>query len=466
MTNFQADVQLKHMSQTIKLKKGFDIHLVGKAAKKVSEIDQPETFAIKPTDFVNAARPKLLVAEGDNVKAGTPLFYDKDSENVMFAAPVSGEIVAINRGEKRRLLEVKILADKEIAYESFTKFSASDIAGMSRDSVVEELSKRGTWIQIVQRPYGVIADTKATPKAIFISGFDTHPLAADIAFTLQGEDQYFQAGIDALSKLTSGKIHLTIDGQAEVPQIFSQAKGVELNKVSGKHPAGNVGTHIHHINPINKGDVVWTVTPYGVVQIGKSLLEGKYDASKIIAVTGSEVNDPQYVKTYVGACLNKIASKFVTNGNVRFISGNVLTGENVGKDGHLGFHHNQITVIPEGDQEEFMGWVLPSTKKISYHRALGLFSFLNPTKERIADTNTHGEQRQFVISGAFEDVMPMDVLPTYLFKAIISNDYDEMEALGIYELVEEDVALCEFIDVSKNELQALLREGIEMIRNS
>ena len=454
------------MSQTIKLKKGFDINLVGKAEKKVAEIEQSETFALRPTDFVGISRPKLLVNEGDTVKAGTPLMFDKYAENVFFCAPVSGEVVEINRGEKRKLLEIKILADKEIVFEQHPKKSVSDIASMDRNQLVDELTKRGVWTQLVQRPFGIVADTSKTPKSIFISAFDSHPMAPEVAFTLQGQDPNFQAGIDALKKLTSGTVHLNIDGKAEVPQIFTQAKGVQINKIIGKHPAGNVGTQIHHLDPINKGDIVWTISPYGVAQIGKALLEGVLDSSRLIAVTGSEVSEPQYVKTFAGACLNKIVEKFVSNGNVRVISGNVLTGRNAGKDGYLGYFHHQVTVIPEGDQEEFLGWLLPSAKKISFHRAVGLFSFLSSSKERVADTNTHGEQRQFVISGAFEEVMPMDILPTYLFKSIIANDYDEMEALGIYELVEEDVALCEFIDVSKNEIQSLLREGIEMIRNS
>ncbi|MFT4735946.1 MAG: Na+-transporting NADH:ubiquinone oxidoreductase subunit A [Paraglaciecola sp.] len=454
------------MSQTIKLKKGFDINIVGKPAKNIGDVDHPETFAVKPTDFVAITRPKLLVNEGDNVKAGTPLFYDKYSESVMYAAPVSGEVVEIKRGEKRKLLEVKILADKEISFEQHKKYSVSDIAALSKEEVVDIIAKGGAWPQIVQRPYGIVADPTTSPKSIFISAFDSSPLAPDVAFTLSGKEQDFQAGLDVLKKMTSGTVHVTTNGADEIAQIFAQASGVQINKVIGPHPAGNVGTQIHHIDPINKGDIVWTVSPFGVAQIGKLFLEGILDTARMIAVTGSEVATPEYVKTYTGACLNKIAEKYVSNSHVRYISGNVLTGENIGKDGYLGYYQQQVTVIPEGDQEEFFGWVLPSRSKLSYHRAFGLFSFLNPKKERIVDTNTHGEHRQFVISGAFEDVVPMDILPTYLFKSIISNDYDEMEALGIYEVVEEDVALCEFIDVSKNEVQGLVREGIEMIRNS
>ncbi len=454
------------MSKTIKLKRGFDINLAGKPDKKISSSTPSETYAIKPTDFPNITRPKLLVNEGDTVKAGSPLLYDKFMEDVMFCSPVSGEVVEIKRGEKRKLLEVKVLADKEIVYEDYKKFSPSDVAGLSREDAIAAMVKGGVWPNIIQRPYGLVADPSSEPKAIFISGFDSNPLAPDLAFQLDDKAQYFQSGLDVLKKMTSGKVHLNINGQAEVAQVFSQATGVEINKISGQHPAGNVGVQIHHLDPINKGDIVWTVTPYGVAQIGQLFIEGKYDASKLIAVTGSEVKDPAYVKTYVGAQVGKLAGDKVSGTNLRFISGNPLTGENVGQEGYLGFYHGQVTVIPEGDYEEFLGWLKPSATKLSFHKALGLLSFLNKKKEYVVDTNTHGEDRPFVVTGAFEEVLPMDILPTYLFKAILAEDFDDMEALGIFELVEEDVAICEFIDPSKHELQKLLRQGIDLIKNN
>lgn len=454
------------MSKTIKLKRGFDINLAGKPERKVSKTITSETYALKPTDFVGMKRPKLLVKEGDTVKAGTPMLYDKMAEKVRYCSPVSGEVVEIKRGEKRKLLEIKVLADKEVSYEKFKNHSISDIASLSREAITDQMLESGVWPNIIQRPYGVVANPEDTPKAIFISAFDSNPLAPDVAFTLKEKEQYFQAGIDVLKKLTSGHIHLNIDGQAEVAQVFSQVKGVELNKVIGKHPAGNVGVQIHHIDPINKGDIFWTTTPYAVAQIGQLFLEGKYDASRVIAITGSEVKNPAYVKTYSGALVEKLVEGEVEAGNLRYISGNVLVGENVGKEGYLGYYHNQVTVIPEGDYEEFLGWLKPTAKKLSFHKAIGLLSFLNGSKEFKVDTNTHGEQRAFVVTGAFEKVLPMDILPTYLFKAILSNDYDEMEALGIFELIEEDVAICEFIDPSKNDLQKILREGIELIQES
>lgn len=450
------------MSKILKLKKGFDIKLVGKAKLELVDFAPALTFAIKPTDFVGLQRPKVLVNEGDAVLAGTPILMDKSMNQVIYAAPVSGEILEIKRGDKRKLLEIKILVDKSITHLPSGKI---DLASLDRTALAAKLAASGTWPNIIQRPYGIVANPADTPKAIFISGFDTHPLAPDYGFTLQGEEQAFQAGIDALAKLTSGKVHLNVDGSKQIPVVFSGAKNAQINQFSGPHPAGNVGVQIHHLDPINKGEIVWTVNPSGVVQIGKFILEGIYDASKIIAVTGSEVSKAVYVKTFVGANVSSFVKGNLKSGHIRVISGNVLTGEKISMEGFLGFYHNQITVIPEGDYFEFLGWAKP-TKKLSYQRALGLFSFLTPNKEVVLDTNCRGEERAFVQTGVFESVTPMDILPVYLLKAIMAEDFDEMEELGIYEVVEEDLALCEFVDVSKHPVQELVRKGIELIQYS
>lgn len=449
------------MSKIVKLKKGFDLKLAGKAPQEILTLPAAQTFAIKPTDFPGIQRPKVLVNEGDTVKAGTPILIDKAMDQVIYAAPVSGEIVEVKRGEKRKLLEIKILADQTVSHESFGNIDINQ----DRDALAAKLASTGIWPNIIQRPYGVVANPADTPKAIYISGFDSHPLAPDYAFTLKGEEKYFQAGIDTLAKLTSGKVHLNIDGSKPAPSIYSGVKNAQINQFSGPHPAGNVGTQIHHISPINKGDLVWTVSPFGVVQIGKAVLEGVYDASRVIALTGSELTKTGYVKTYVGANVSPFVKGNLNSGHVRVITGNVLTGEKVQLDGYLGFYHSQITVIPEGDYEEFLGWLKPSTSKLSFHKAIGMLSFLNKGEFKV-DTNTHGEERPFVVTGTFEKVMPMDILPTYLFKAIIAEDFDEMEELGLYELVEEDVALCEFVDPSKNDLQGLVRNGIELLMYS
>jgi Na+-transporting NADH:ubiquinone oxidoreductase subunit A len=446
------------MSKIVKLKKGFDLNLVGKAPLEFIQVAAATTFAIKPTDFPGIQRPKVLVNEGDTVKAGTPILLDKAMDQVIYASPVSGEVVEIKRGDKRKLLEIKILADASVSHE---KSGALDL-NQDRAAIAEKLAASGVWPNLIQRPFGIVANPADTPKAIFVSGFDTHPLAPEVPFLLQGEERYFQAGIDALAKLTSGKVHLNVDGSKAVPAIFSGVKNAQVNQFSGPHPAGNVGTQIHHLDPINKGDIAWTIAPYGVVQLGKFVLEGIYDASKVIALTGSELTQRGYVKTFTGANVSTFVGGSAQADSLRIIAGNVLTGEKVDAQGYLGFYHNQVTVIPEGKYEEFLGWLKPSSSKLSFHKAIGMFSFLNRGEFKV-DTNTHGEERPFVVSGVFEKVMPMDILPTYLFKAIVTEDFDEMEELGLYEVIEEDVALCEFVDPSKNELQELVRHGIELL---
>ncbi|MEM9674971.1 MAG: Na(+)-translocating NADH-quinone reductase subunit A [Bacteroidota bacterium] len=453
------------MPKHIKLKRGFDINLAGKPEKEVSDAPPSDTYALKPTDFLGMLRPKVIVNEGDTVKAGTPIFFDKKLDSVMYCAPVSGEVVEIKRGEKRKLLEIKVLADKQIVYEEFTQHSVSDLPSISREDAQSLMLKAGVWPQIIQRPYGIVADPVDTPKDIFISTFDTSPLAPDFELLLKGQGNFFAAGVEILQKFTSGKVHIGVNADAEVSSVFSDVKGAVVTKFSGKHPAGNVGVHIHHVSPIGKGEVVWTVDPYGVAQIGKLFLKGVYDASKVISLTGSEVSKPQYYSTYMGACIDKITEGKIEHRNVRHISGNVLTGEKIEDTGYLGYYHHQITVIPEGNEYEFLGWMKPTTDKLSFHRALGLFSFLNSSKkEYVLNSNMKGEERAFVQTGIYEQVLPMDILPEYLFKAIMAEDYDDMEALGIYEVIEEDVALCEFIDVSKHDIQGIIRQGINLLR--
>jgi len=454
------------MGKFIRIKKGFNINLAGKPAPKITQLDQSDTFAVKPTDFQGMYLPKVLVKEGDSVKAGTALFHDKRHPEIVHVAPVSGEIAEIKRGEKRKLLEIKILADKNVEHKSFRKLSVSEIANLSAEEAKKMILEAGVWPNIIQRPFGSIADPEAKPKAIHISAFDTHPLAPDYSILFKGQDQFFQVGLDVLRKFTTGSVHLNVHTTSEISTVFSQAKGAELNKFSGPHPAGCVGVQIHHIDPINKGDAVWTVNPFGVIQIGKLFLNGIHDASRNVALVGSEVKEPQYYKTYTGASVKNLTDKKLTNDHVRIISGNVLSGTSVGADGYVGFFDNYVTVIPEGDYHEFLGWIAPSVNKISFHRAFGLLSFLAPKKEFKVDSNTHGEPRAFVQTGVFEKVTPMDILPTYLLKSILAEDIDEMEELGIYEVIEEDLALCEFVDVSKHNVQQILREGIELLQNS
>ena len=453
------------MSKQIKLKKGFDINLKGKAEKHIGEFPKADMYAVKASDFIHVSRPKLHVKEGDKVKAGDAIFYDNLQDKVQFVAPVSGEIVEILRGPKRKLLEIRIKSDGENSYKEFKKYSLAELSSVSKSEVLDQMCDGGVWPYIIQRPFAVVANYNDEPKAIHISANETSPLACDNGFALKDEKENFLAGIEILKKFTKGKIHLNIHSDAEVSPIFQQVKGVQINEFSGPHPAGNVGVQIHHLDPVNKGEVVWTVAPMGVAQIGKLFLEGKYDATRTIALVGSSMAKPQYTKVIVGTKVSNFIK--LNEDNVRIISGNVLTGETIGNEGYLGFYHNAITAIPEGNQSEFFGWILPSTEKLSFHRALGLFSFLNgKKKEYVINTNLKGEERAFVQTGAFEAVLPMDIYPTYLLKAILAEDFEEMEALGIFEVAEEDLALCEFIDVSKNDIQNIVREGIELMRNS
>jgi len=454
------------MSKTIHIKKGFTINLAGKANKTVVEGEMPETFAIKPTDFIGFSKPKLLVKEGDTVKAGTPLYFDKSMPSVIYTAPVSGEVATIKRGAKRRLEEIIILADKSISYESFKKYSQSDIQSLTREDIVENLSKSGIWPSIIQRPYAVIANPDDIPQAIHISTFDTAPLAADFALLYKGHEESFKLGLQILKKLTSGKVNLNVDADEELSTMFTNVQNVEVNKFKGQHPAGCVGVQINKVAPIAKGDLIWTTSVAAVIQIGKLFLEGIYDASKIISLVGSEVKNPQYYKTYAGACVKKFIHENLKQENVRLISGNVLTGTKIESEGYLGYYDNMFTVIPEGDEHIFMGSFIPDKKRLSFHRSFGLLSFLYDNTEYTLNTNINGEHRNFVQSGSFEEVLPMDIYLTYLLKAIMAEDYENMEALGILEVAEEDVALCEFIDPSKHEIQSIVRRGIELMRNS
>ncbi|MGZ8553735.1 MAG: Na(+)-translocating NADH-quinone reductase subunit A [Chitinophagaceae bacterium] len=447
------------MSKYIKIKKGLNINLVGEAAKMVIDLPWPETFAIKPPDFIGVT-PALAVQQGDEVMAGSVLFTDKNNEPIKFCSPVSGEIIEIVRGEKRKILEIKILADKEILYVDFEKARPDEL---SRENIIAALLNSGAWPFIRQRPFGIIANPNEIPKSIFISAFDSSPLAPDYNFIMQENDPAFQAGLDALRKLTTGKVHLNINADAITAAIFTNAKGVQVNKISGPHPAGNVGVQIHHIDPVNKGETVWCINVQDVLIIGRLFESGKFDAVKTIAVAGSQVKHPKYYKTITGNSIrNMIADAGLKEGVSRIISGNVLTGKQIEAEDFLGFYDSQLTIIPEGHEPEFIGWLKPGFDKLSMSRTF--FSWLTPGKKHDLNTNMHGEERPFVVTGEYEKVFPMDIYPVHLLKSILIEDIELMENLGIYEVVEEDFALCEFICTSKIESQDIIRKGLDIIR--
>ena len=443
------------MSRVIKIKKGKDINLIGAAEKKTAAKVMSSTFAVKPTDFRNLV-PKLVVKAGAEVKAGDVLFYDKNDESVKFTAPVSGEVAEIVRGERRAIKEVRILADKEISYKSFNIPSNLDEA-----SVKNVLLESGLWSYIIQRPFGRIANPNQTPKAIFISCFDSAPLATDYNYSLDGEQGNFHKGLEVLKSLTSGRLHMTVRSHTSNLEMFTSASDAELHTIEGPHPAGNVGVQIHHIAPINKGDVVWTINPQHVVFIGRLFSTGKLDLTQKIAVAGSDVKDPQYVETVVGVNVESLLAGQLSDSNARVISGNVLTGSNIGANGYLGYRDTMLTVIPEGAEYEFLGWLFPSYARPTISNSLPISKFLKKTFT--ANTNPHGEERAFVVTGEYEKVLPMDILPVYLLKAILANDFEAMENLGIYEVIEEDLALCEFVCTSKINVQEILAEGLTIM---
>ncbi len=446
------------MSKVIKLKKGLDIKLVGEAEKSVIELPVGERYAVSPLAFEGVV-PKLLVAEGDKVAAGDALFYDKAHPEVMFTSPVSGTVSAVRRGEKRKLLAIEVAADAQQTYKQFTV----KLGKASREQVVAALLESGLWASIIQRPYGIIANAQDTPKAIFVSGFDSAPLAPDMNIALKEDVEAVKAGFAAL-KVLCPNVHLGLEAGKE--SILEAVDGVEKHYFKGAHPAGNVGVQIHHIDPINKGEKVWTVAIQNVAIIGRLFLEGRVNMVKTYAVTGSQVMHPQYVRGLVGSSLSDVLTptriKPQAGGSqFRIIEGNVLTGRNAGANGFMSLYSSQVTVIPEGGELELIGWLAPRLNKLSVSRTY--FSWLMPKKKYDLRTGLNGGVRPFVVTGLYEKYLPMDIYPMYLFKAIMAGDIEKMENLGIYEIIEEDVALCEFVDPSKQELQALVRDGINLM---
>lgn len=446
------------MSKDIRIKKGLDIKLVGDAEQVTTELSLGTTFAVKPDDF-HGVIPKVLAKEGTEVKAGQALFHSKSDERILFPSPVSGKITEIVRGARRKVLAFKITADAQQEYKDFGK---KDIDAMSGEEVKNHLLATGCWPFVKQRPYDVVANPNQAPKAIFVSAYASAPLAADYDYALKGKEAELQAALTALTKLTEGKVNVSVAKDSTLSP-FRDIKGVELYNVSGPHPIGNVSTQIAQINPINKGEVVWVVTPQDLVVIGELLLTGKFNAKRTIALAGSKFSKPQYVTALAGASIADIVKGNLEANNARVISGNVLSGVQVGEEGYLGYYENTITAIPEGDDYELFGWNKPVFNKVSTSRAF-TFSWLNPKKKYDLNTNTNGEHRAFVVTGAYEEVFPLDIYPMQLLKACMYKDLDEMEGLGAYEVAPEDFGLTEFICVSKQPHQKIIREGLDLMR--
>lgn len=456
--NYETIILYNHMANVIKLRKGLDINLKGKAAEELSTVKEPGFYALVPDDFPGVT-PKVVVKEQEYVMAGGPLFIDKNHPEVKFVSPVSGVVTSVERGARRKVLNIVVEAAAEQDYEEFGK---KDVSKLDGEAVKAALLEAGMFAFMKQRPYDVIADPTVAPRAIFISAFDSNPLAPDFEYVLKGEEANFQTGLDALAKIAKTYLGISIKQKSTA---LTQAKNVTVTVFDGPNPAGNVGVQINHVAPVVKGETVWTIGAEAVIFIGRLFNTGRVDLTRTVAVTGSEVVKPAYCKLKVGALLTHVFAGNVTKDKeLRYISGNVLTGKQVKPNGFLGAFDSQLTVIPEGDDiHEMLGWIMPRFNQFSVNRSY--FSWLmGNKKEYVLDARIKGGERHMIMSGEYDKVFPMDILPEFLIKAIIAGDIDRMEALGIYEVAPEDFALCEFVDSSKLELQRIVRAGLDMLR--
>ncbi len=449
------------MLKEIKISKGLDIHLIGEAQLETKEVLTPKTVALKPLDYVGIT-PKLLVKVGDRVEVGTPVFYSKEKPNVKFVSPVSGQVQEVKRGDKRVIQEIIITNDGQ---NTAKDFGQSSLAEMSKEDIKVKMLESGLWTLLRQRPYDVIPNEESVPKYIIVKGFESSPLAPDYNYILKGEKAALQLGIDVLKKLTETTLYLSVNPQTTCEDILS-LQNVEKICFKGKHPYGNVSVQAEKISPINKGERIWYISLLDVKTIGQFFIEGRYNPIKTIALTGQEVKNPCYYKVIRGTSIEEIVKDNVnTEKHLRYISGNVLTGTRIENNGYLGAADNQITVIEEGDYKEGLGWVMPGFKKFSVSHTFPRGFFARCSKKPFSiDSNLHGGERAYVFTGEFERVFPMDIYPLHLIKACLSKDIDKMEELGIYEVDAEDFALCEVIDVSKTEIQAIVRNGLELMR--
>lgn len=446
------------MANVIKLRKGLDINLKGKAAKQKFSVKAAAQYALVPDDFVGMT-PKVVVREGDKVKAGDALFVNKKQTDVKFASPVSGVVQAVVRGDRRKVLRVVVEADKD---QQYVDFGQKQVASLDGDAVVKALLEAGFFGYINQLPYAVSTTPDQKPRAVFVSALRDMPLAGDFEYELQGNEEDFQTGLTALSKVAP--VYLGI-GAKQTSKALTEAKDVEVNVFDGPCPAGNVGVQVNNIAPVNKGEVVWTVDPTAVIFFGRLFRTGKVDLRRLVAVAGSEITKPEYAEVLVGQPIaDLLEGRLAAKDHVRIINGNPLTGRKATMDDFVGGHTSEITVIPEGDNvDEMLGWILPRTNDFSVSRSY--FSWLfGKNKEYALDARVKGGERHMIMSGEYDKVLPMDIYAEYLIKAIIAGDIDRMEQLGIYEVAPEDFAVAEFVDSSKLELQHIVRQGLDMLR--
>ena len=449
-------------NKIILLKKGLNINIKGKAENTFIEEAIIENFAIQPGNFRGVVPiPKVVVNPGDKILAGDLLFYDKKRPDLKFVSPVSGTVKAINRGARRSIKEIVITKDEKIKYK---KFNSPNPDNISREDLVDFMLESGVWPLIKQRPFDLVPDKEIVPQNIFISTFDSSPLAPDYNFIINGKENVFQKGLEVLTKLTSGKVFLGLDANNKYPpaDAFTKAQNVEKVYFKGPHPSGNTGIQIHHLAPIRGANKVWTVGIQEVITIGNLFLNNIYDASRIIAIVGEDIETPGYINTYLGADITESVRVCLKDSKCRVISGNVLTGETKEYGEFLNAFDYMISVIPTGNYFEPFGWFIPKKSRPTFSKTF-LSKWINPGKTYSVDTNMHGQERAFVATGIYKEVLPMDIYPVHLMKAILAGDIERMEGLGINEVAEEDVALCEFICPSKQEFQAILRDGHRMM---
>lgn len=449
------------MGKTIRIRQGYDIRLKGKATPTITDVPLSEVVGVKTDDYPQI-KPKFIVSQGDTVEAGQCVFIDKLRPELKFTSPVSGEVAEVIFGEKRHPKQIRILPDKQgIRYRDF---GTADPSALSREEVIRRMLESGCWNFVRQRPYSMIADPATTPKAIFVSCFDSGPLAPDLSLVIESDRENFNAGLRALTQLCSN-LHLSFPANGAGDRVSAGLQGVnaERHNFSGPHPAGNVGIQIHHIDPIRPGEKVWVVDAQDVLVIGRLFTRGQYDATRIVALTGSGVKQPLYYRLLTGHRLSSLAAGRIHEDRpYRMIQGNVLTGTQAETDDFLSAGVNQLTVIPESGEDEFLGWALPGFGKLSLSRSYP--SWLSPKKEYDLNTSINGEHRPFVVTGQYERVLPMDILPVHLLKAILAKDIEKMEKLGIHEVSEADFALCEFVCTSKIAVQDIIRDGLRMMQ--
>ena len=483
------------MPNTINIRKGLDLPISGAAELRLTDARSITTYAVKPTDFVGLT-PRLVVETGDIVRAGDALFVDKHDERIRFTSPVDGHVKAIVRGEKRKLLEVVVEADFKSAGSLDSEGKSSPIP-MTADEIKASMLQCGLWTMLRQRPFGIVANPDDKPKAIFVSAFSSTPLAPDYDFVMIGKEEALKKGLEALTHLTDGKVHICFRPNQRLSQTIQQLttsnyhfnnQQFNIHFIKGPHPAGNIGTQIAHIDPINKGEVVWTMNLQDVAVLGELVSTGVYKPEKVIAVAGPNIKNPHYYRVKAGACLEDITKSQLLSNDYpkmdandeakanRVISGDILSGTQIAVEGFIGAYDDLVSILPEGDYYDFMGWMMPGLRKFSFSRTFisgfmpkSTFKPMGIDLPRFEnfwkfDTNTHGDERPLVFTGNFERVFPFDIYPTQLIKACIVGDIELMENLGIYEVEPEDFALCEFIDTSKTDIQAIVREALEKLR--